>query len=39
MAGIFAGVTVLASDTLIDANFVDYLIVAIYFALRARRSG
>ena len=27
-----AGITVLASDTLIDANPVDYLIVAIYFA-------
>ena len=31
MAGSSTGVTVLASDTLIQANFVDYLIVAIYF--------
>jgi SSS family solute:Na+ symporter len=32
MAGSFTGVTALASDTLIQADFVDYLSVALYFA-------
>ena len=31
MAEIPAGITVLATKTIIDANFVDYLILAIYF--------